>query len=338
MKMLQIEGTDLRVSNIIMGCMRINALSKKEAGTLIHTALEQGINLFDHADIYGGGECESLFADAVDMRPAVREKMVIQSKCSIHNGYFDFSKAAILEAADGILRRLRTDYLDILLLHRPDPLMEPEEVAEAFDILHDAGKVRYFGVSNQNSMQIELLQKYTRHRLIVDQLQMSVVHTPALDSGLAANMSIDQSIERTGSIYEYSRLKGITLQAWSPFQKGYFEGAILPGQGEVRQAQRGHRPPGRPVRGDEHRDRRCLADAPPRERAGDSRHNEAAAPDRELPRLRAAPHPPRMVRALHRRGQYPAIRRHQGRAGRCNSSLLQRLRGLRLCSVHFKRR
>lgn len=227
MKMLQIEGTDLRVSNIIMGCMRINALGKKEAGTLIHTALEQGINLFDHADIYGGGECESLFADAVDMRPAVREKMVIQSKCSIHNGYFDFSKAAILEAADGILRRLRTDYLDILLLHRPDPLMEPEEVAEAFDILHDAGKVRYFGVSNQNSMQIELLQKYTRHRLIVDQLQMSVVHTPALDSGLAANMSIDQSIERTGSIYEYSRLKGITLQAWSPFQKGYFEGPFF---------------------------------------------------------------------------------------------------------------
>lgn len=227
MKYIQIQGTDLRVSNIIMGCMRINSLDKQEAAALINTALDQGINLFDHADIYGGGECESLFADAVGMCPSVREKMVLQSKCSIRSGYFDFSKAHILEATDGILKRLRTDYLDILLLHRPDPLMEPEEVAEAFDALHTAGKVRYFGVSNQNPMQIELLQRYTGHKLIVNQLQMSVVHTPALDSGLAFNMAIDQSVERTGSIYEYSRLKGMTLQAWSPFQKGYFEGPFF---------------------------------------------------------------------------------------------------------------
>lgn len=227
MKYIQLEGTDLRVSNIIMGCMRINSLSRAEAETLIRTALEQGVNLFDHADIYGGGECETLFADAVGMCPSVREQMLIQSKCAIRNGYFDFSKEHILEAVHGILRRLRTDYLDILLLHRPDPLMEPEEVAEAFDTLYTSGMVRHFGVSNQNPMQIELLQKYTPHRLIINQLQMSVVHTPALDSGIAVNMSIDQSIDRTGSVYEYSRLKGITLQAWSPFQKGYFEGPFL---------------------------------------------------------------------------------------------------------------
>lgn len=227
MKYIQIEGTDLRVSNIIMGCMRINSLTKQEADALIGAALDQGINLFDHADIYGDGECETRFADAMGLRPSAREKMCLQSKCSIRSGYFDFSKEYILEATDGILKRFRTDYLDILLLHRPDPLMEPEEVAEAFQALHAAGKVRYFGVSNQNPMQIELLQKYTGHRLVVDQLQMSVVHTPAIDSGIAVNMGIDQSIERTGSIYEYSRLKGITLQAWSPFQKGYFDGPFF---------------------------------------------------------------------------------------------------------------
>ncbi|MDD3336568.1 MAG: aldo/keto reductase [Eubacteriales bacterium] len=227
MKTIHIEGTDLHVSNLIMGCMRIDSLSEKELDALMHTALEQGINLFDHADIYSGGRCEELFAKAVDRNPAIRQKLYLQSKCSICGGYYDFSKEHILEATDGILKRLHTDYLDILLLHRPDPLMEPEEVASAFERLHADGKVRYFGVSNQNPMQIELLQKYTRHKLIVNQLQMSVVHTPVLDSGIAVNMTLDQSIDRTGSIYEYSRLKGMTLQAWSPFQKGFFEGPFL---------------------------------------------------------------------------------------------------------------
>ena len=227
MKYVNIGGTGLRASNIVMGCMRLSSLSKKEAEALVRTALEQGINLFDHADIYGGGSCEEIFAEAAGMNETVREKMILQSKCSIRDGYFDFSKEYLLQSVDGILKRLHTDYLDILLLHRPDPLMEPEEVAEAIETLHRSGKVRYFGVSNQNPMQIELLQKYTGQKLIVDQLQMSLAHTPAFDSGLTVNMQIGQSIDRTGSIYEYSRLKGITLQAWSPFQKGYFEGTFL---------------------------------------------------------------------------------------------------------------
>lgn len=227
MKYLHIADTDLTVSNIVMGCMRLNSLSKNEAEKLIRTAMEEGVNFFDHADIYGGGSCEELFAEAVGMNETIRDKMLLQSKCSIRDGYFDFSKEYILEAADGILKRLRTDHLDLLLLHRPDPLMEPEEVAEAIEALHSSGKVRYFGVSNQNPMQIELLQKYTGQKLVVDQLQMSIVHTPVFDSGIAVNMQIDESIDRTGSIYEYSRLKGITLQAWSPFQKGYFEGPFF---------------------------------------------------------------------------------------------------------------
>ncbi len=227
MKYIHIEGTDLNVSNIVLGCMRLTVLEEKQAQRLIETAMEAGVNMFDHADIYGGGECERLFEKAVGMKPSVREKMVIQSKCGIRGGFFDFSKEHILSSVDGILQRLKTEYLDVLLLHRPDPLMEPEEVAEAFDALHRSGKVRYFGVSNQNSMQMELLQKYTGHKLCINQLQMSVVHTPLWDSGIASNMLIDQSVDRTGGMYEYSRLKGVTLQAWSPFQKGYFEGPFL---------------------------------------------------------------------------------------------------------------
>ena len=227
MKYIQIAGTDLKVSNIVMGCMRLNSLSKPEAERLIRTALEEGINLFDHADIYGGGSCEELFAEAICMNPSIRDQMLLQSKCSIRDGYFDFSKEYILGAVDGCLKRLHTDHLDLLLLHRPDPLMEPEKTAEAIERLHTSGKVRYFGVSNQNPMQIELLQRYTGQKLVVDQLQMSVAHTPVFDSGIAVNMQIGQSVDRTGSIYEYSRLKDITLQAWSPFQKGYFDGPFL---------------------------------------------------------------------------------------------------------------
>ena len=227
MRYIKIKGTQLEVSNIIMGCMRLNSLSLNEAQRHIETALAAGINMFDHADIYGGGECEELFAKAVNLKGTMREKLVIQSKCSIKNGYYDFSKEYILEAVDGILKRLHTEYLDILLLHRPDALMEPEETAEAINQLKEAGKVRYFGVSNQNPMQIELLQKYIKEKLLFNQLQFSLVHTPLIDSSMSVNMNIDQSIDRTLVTLEYCRLKDITIQAWSPFQKGFFEGAFL---------------------------------------------------------------------------------------------------------------
>ncbi|MDR1407381.1 MAG: aldo/keto reductase, partial [Tannerella sp.] len=202
-------------------------LSVSEAEVLLRTALDEGINFFDHADIYGDGICESIFAKALPLRAAAREKIFIQSKCGIRKGYFDFSKKHILESVDGILARLETEYLDVLLLHRPDALMEPEEVAEAFDLLQAAGKVRHFGVSNFNPMQIELLQKHTPVKLSVNQLQFSIAHTPMIDSGLTVNMHVKQSVNREGSILDYCRLHDLTIQAWSPFQKGFFDGPFL---------------------------------------------------------------------------------------------------------------
>ena len=154
MKKIKIASGEITASEIALGCMRIADLSKADAATLINTALEEGINFFDHADVYSDGRSEEVFARAIDMRPSVREKVIIQTKCGIRQGFFDFSKEHILDAVDGSLKRLKTDYVDTLLLHRPDTLMEPEEIAEAFSILHSSGKVRFFGVSNQNPMQI----------------------------------------------------------------------------------------------------------------------------------------------------------------------------------------
>jgi predicted oxidoreductase len=207
--------------------MRLKNLSVSEAETLVRTALDEGINFFDHADIYGDGICETIFGKAYPLKPSVREKIFIQSKCGIRKGYFDFSKEHILESVDGILGRLQTEYLDVLLLHRPDALIEPAEVAEAFDALQASGKVRHFGVSNFNPMQIELLQKYTAQKLSVNQLQLSIAHTPMIDSGLTVNMQIDQSVNREGGILDYCRLHDVTIQAWSPFQKGFFDGPFL---------------------------------------------------------------------------------------------------------------
>ncbi|MFF2446125.1 aldo/keto reductase family oxidoreductase [Neobacillus sp. NPDC058068] len=229
MKFINIANTDLQVSNMIMGNMRLTQLSLPEAENLIRTAMDEGINFFDHADIYGKGKCEEIFSEAIQMNPSIREKMILQSKCGIRSaeGYFDFSKEHILESVNGILKRLNTEYLDILLLHRPDPLMEPSEVAEAFEVLHNSGKVKYFGVSNHNPAQIELLQKYIPHKLVVNQLQFSIAHTPMIDSGITLNMKVDQAINRDSSILEYCRLHDITMQAWSPYQHGFFEGSFL---------------------------------------------------------------------------------------------------------------
>ncbi|PJI08628.1 MULTISPECIES: aldo/keto reductase [Clostridium] len=221
------KGEINNASQISLGCMRINGITIEEASTLINTALDEGINFFDHADIYGGGECEEVFARAINMNPSVREKLIIQSKCGIRKGYYDFSKEHILSSVDKSLKRLKTDYLDILLLHRPDTLMEPEEVAEAFDILYDSGKVKSFGVSNQNPMQMELMNKYLNHKIIINQLQFSIAHTGIIDSGINVNMKNNSSINRDGSVLEYCRLKGITIQPWSPFQYGFFEGVFL---------------------------------------------------------------------------------------------------------------
>jgi predicted oxidoreductase len=227
MKNINIGNSDLNASEISLGCMRISAMTNKEISNLIHTALDHGINFFDHADIYGGGKSEEKFSDAIGMNATLREKMLIQTKCGIRKDSFDFSKSHILEAVDGSLKRLRTDYLDVLLLHRPDALVEPDEVAEAFTLLQSSGKVKYFGVSNQNPMQIELLSKYLKQRIVINQLQFSITNTSMVDAGINVNMEIDRSIDRDGSILDYCRLKDITIQPWSPFQYGFFDGVFL---------------------------------------------------------------------------------------------------------------
>ena len=227
MNKINIANGVIQASEISLGCMRIAKLSDHDAERLIKTALDEGIDFFEHADIYGNGKAEEVFSKAIGMNSSIREKIFIQTKCGIRNGYYDFSKEHILNAVNGSLKRLKTDYVDVLLLHRPDTLMEPEEIAEAFDQLQGSGKVEYFGVSNFNSMQIELLAKYVNQKLIIDQLQLSVTNTGMIDSGINVNTKFDGAIDKDGSILEYCRLKDITIQAWSPFQYGFFEGVFL---------------------------------------------------------------------------------------------------------------
>lgn len=217
--MLQNIGqTGIQATRIALGCMRMSDLEGKQAEEVVGTALDLGINFFDHADIYGGGLSELRFRDAIKHLNVNRDKMIIQSKCGIREGYFDFSKEYILSSVDGILERLGTEYLDFLILHRPDVLVEPEEVAEAFTKLRAEGKVKHFGVSNQNRFQMELLQSYLDEPLAVNQLQLSPAHTPMFDAGLNVNMLNKASIEHDDGIVDYCRLKRVTIQAWSPFQ------------------------------------------------------------------------------------------------------------------------
>lgn len=233
MKYYPISGTGLNVSSIIMGCMRIDALSRQEIERLVRTAMDHGVNHFDHADVYGGGRCETLFAEALPMTSSLREKMILQGKCGIRkcggylDSYYDFSTEYILRCVDQILNRLHTDYLDVLLLHRPDALMEPEEVAAAFDRLEASGKVRHFGLSNANTMQVELLQRTVRQPLLFNQVQFGIGHTALADAGMAADTMLPQGVDRSGYMLEYARIKGITLQAWSPLQHGFFEGVVI---------------------------------------------------------------------------------------------------------------
>lgn len=227
MRTMKLGASNLEVPVIAVGCMRINSLDKNEAERFVQTSLELGANFFDHADIYGAGQCESIFADAVHMNDDVREKLILQSKCGIRKGMFDFSKEHILNSVDGILQRLRTDYLDVLLLHRPDTLVEPEEVAEAFDQLESSGKVRHFGVSNQNPMQIQLLKKYVKQPLVANQLQLSITNSTMISQGFNVNMENGAAVNRDGSILDFCRLHDITIQPWSPFQYGFFEGVFL---------------------------------------------------------------------------------------------------------------
>ncbi len=228
MRTITLGSSELRVPVIAVGCMRINRIGKSEAERLVRTALDEGLNFFDHADIYGGGECEEIFADVIGTRGDARGKLILQSKCGIRKGIaFDFSKEHILKSVDGILKRLKTEYLDVLLLHRPDALMEPEEVAEAFDILEGSGKVRHFGVSNQNPMQIQLLKKCVKQPIVANQLQLSITNATMISQGQHVNMLDDAAVNRDGSVLDFCRLNDITIQPWSPFQYGFFNGVFL---------------------------------------------------------------------------------------------------------------
>ena len=227
MKQINFGSTQVKVPQVALGCMRMSGLSLKEAAEAVNTSLEEGINFFDHADIYGGGESEILFSQAVKELGVSRENMMIQSKCGIRDGFYDFSKEHIITSVEGILTRLGTDYLDVLALHRPDTLMEPEEIAEAFDYLQSKGMVRYFGVSNQGPMQMELIQKSLNQPLMVNQLQFGLKHAGMVAHGMNQNMENATGVYRDGGVLEYSRLKDITIQAWSPYQYGYFDGVFL---------------------------------------------------------------------------------------------------------------
>lgn len=223
MNRIQLGNTGMQVPAVAVGCMRMNTLEPAQAATFVQTALELGMNFFDHADIYGGqGKCEEIYAQAAAGIP--REKVILQSKCGIRAGQYDFSREHILSSVDGILKRLRTDYLDVLLLHRPDALCEPEEVAAAFDDLHQSGKVRHFGVSNHNSMQIQLLQKHVRQPLVANQLQFGLAHAYLVAAGTHVNMNHPSSPERDGGVLDYCRLHDITVQPWSPFQFRFDKG------------------------------------------------------------------------------------------------------------------
>ena len=230
MKMINVVNGPQNASAIILGCMRMPALSVEQAAAMIRTAAEEGVNFFDHATCYGGGEAETRFGDAFPLTGLKREDVYIQSKCGLYfdRKEFSWSKADILDSADGILRRLKTDYLDALLLHRPDLLFDPEEVAEAFDELHRAGKVRHFGVSNVTPGQLELLKKYVKQPLVFNQLQFSLEQSQLIDNGLYLNnLTTERSVVRDNGVLDYCRLHDITIQAWSPLQFGMFKGCFV---------------------------------------------------------------------------------------------------------------
>jgi len=217
-------------SRLVLGCMRMPALSVTDAAKIIQTAYELGINYIDHATCYGGGEAETRFGDAIKLTDIKREELIIQSKCGLRfeNQTFDWSRDYIVESVDGILKRLKMEYLDVLLLHRPDLLFEPEEVAEAFDMLEAAGKVRNFGVSNTMPMQIELLKKYVKQPIKINQLQLSLEQSQLIDQALYMNNSTTaMSYMRDDSALDYCRLNDITIQAWSPLQHGMFKGMFI---------------------------------------------------------------------------------------------------------------
>ena len=228
MKYIKTFSDKCEVSQVALGCMRIGDKTDKEMDFYLNNAVELGINYFDHADIYGRGKCEEVFGAALKRNPALRDKIYIQTKCSIVPGsMYDFSKEHIISAVDGSLKRLGVDCVDVLLLHRPDLLMEPSEVAEAFDELEAKGKVKAFGVSNHSPLQIELLQREVKQKLSINQMQLSITNANMLASGANVNLPCEDGVNYDGYLRDYCRLKGITIQPWSPLQYGFIAGSFV---------------------------------------------------------------------------------------------------------------
>ncbi|QSO51660.1 aldo/keto reductase [Alicyclobacillus curvatus] len=248
MKPFPLRQRDLPVSRLVLGCMGlggdwtqapIEQADVKQAHEVVEAALEIGINMFDHADIYRRGKAEQVFGQVLKERRELRDKIFLQSKCGIRfpeesgvPGRYDFSEAHILNSVDGILTRLGVEYIDFLLLHRPDPLMDPEEVARAVSQLHTAGKVRHFGVSNMNAGQIELLQAYSDYPFIINQLEMSLLKHGFVNTGVHVNQEAAKANVFPDGTLEYMQLQNIQVQAWSPLALGYLSGRSLEGQSE----------------------------------------------------------------------------------------------------------
>ncbi|MEE4195860.1 MAG: aldo/keto reductase [Anaerolineae bacterium] len=235
MKLMQLGESDLKVTRVALGCMRLSDVPE-EAMSSVQAALDAGMNFFDHADIYGGGGKEKVFSHLWEQHPHLRHKILLQSKCGIRfpgtphqnsPGRYDFSYGHILQSVEGSLQRLKTDYLDVLLLHRPDPLIEPEEVANAFSRLRQEGKVRYFGVSNHTAAQMQFLQSYLDMPLIANQVQLSVTHNQLFNDGVVFNQDDLGVQSRAEGTVEYCRTHNITLQAWSPLEGGYLSGRLI---------------------------------------------------------------------------------------------------------------
>ena len=228
MKYIDFGKCGLKAPQIVIGLMGFGQLTKKQAEEYVNLCLENDANFFDNADIYGNGECEALLGQVLKTDHSLRDKIILQTKCGIVPGkMYDCSEEYILKSVDESLKRLSTDHLDVLLLHRPDALTDPEEVSEAFEKLFVSGKVKFFGVSNHKPMQIELLQKYIPYKLVANQLQLSITECNMIANGMEVNMSTPSACDRDGSVLDYCRLKDITIQAWSPYRYGFFEGIYL---------------------------------------------------------------------------------------------------------------
>ncbi len=218
----------------------LSAEHEAETRAFLDAAEELGANFFDHADIYAYGRAEEVFGRIMKERPSLRERIVLQSKCGIRwegdppgaPQRYDFSRDHILASVEGSLARLGTDHLDILLLHRPDPLWRGEEIARAFDALKRAGKVRHFGVSNQNRFQMEYLQSFLPDPLVVNQLEMNLLHHRFVEAGVSVNQESPRHPDGWEGLVEYCRLQGVQLQAWRPLARGLLSGLALEGQPE----------------------------------------------------------------------------------------------------------